>query len=170
MFGKLYSVALEGIDATLVEVESQIDGGLFYFSGYGQGSGKLLLNDDGTKVSLAWNNLMDSRMGGAVLVDGYLYGSGDKNRDWRCIDWETGEDVYTADTIAKGAVIFADEKLYCYSDKGELALAKASPEGFDLLSNIRVTLGSEQHWAHPVIHKGVLYLRHGKAMIAYKIK
>jgi len=32
MFSKLYSIALEGIDATTVEVESHIEGGLFYFA------------------------------------------------------------------------------------------------------------------------------------------
>jgi len=30
-------------------------------------------------------------------------------------------------------------------------------------------LGSEQHWAHPVINKGILYVRHGNVLIAYKI-
>lgn len=146
------------------------DGGLFYFSGYGQGSGKLLLNEDGSKVSLEWNNNMDSRIGGAVLVDGNIYASGDKVRLWKSIDWETGKDNYTSDTIAKGVVIYADQKLFAYTEKGEFALINATPEKFDLVSKTRVTLGSEQHWAHPVIHKGVLYLRHGKAMIAYKIQ
>ncbi|MDP8206097.1 MAG: YifB family Mg chelatase-like AAA ATPase [Candidatus Electryonea clarkiae] len=32
MFSKLYSIALEGIDATLVEVEVQVEGGLFYYA------------------------------------------------------------------------------------------------------------------------------------------
>lgn len=145
------------------------DGGLYYFSGYGQGSGKLILNEDGSKVTQAWKNAMDSRMGGAVLIDGYIYGSGDNYREWKAIDWETGKDAYASDTIAKGVVIYADGKLYAYSDKGELAMAKVNPEEFDLLSKTRVTKGSEQHWAHPVIHMGTLYLRHGKAMIAYKI-
>ncbi len=145
------------------------DGGLFYFSGYGQGSGKLLLSEDGSIVSRSWKNILDSRMGGAVLIDGYLYGSGDKNRDWKCIDWETGKDVYTSDTIAKGVVIYADGMLFAYSDRGELALVNATPEKFDIISKTKVSKGSEQHWAHPVIHEGVLYLRHGKAMIAYKI-
>ena len=146
------------------------DGGLFYCSGYGQGSGKLLLNEEGTKVKQAWKNTLDSRMGGAVLVDGNLYASGDNFRDWKSINWETGEDNYASDTIAKGVVIFADKKLFAYSDKGELALINATPDEFALVSKIRVTKGSEQHWAHPVINEGVLYLRHGKAMIAYKIK
>jgi outer membrane protein assembly factor BamB len=146
------------------------DGGIFFFSGYGQGSGKLVLSEDGSSAELAWNNPMDSRIGGAVFLDGYIYGSGDKNRQWRCIDWETGQDTYTSEALGKGVVIAADDKLYCYSDRGELAIATATPAEFKLLSETRVTLGSEQHWAHPVIHDGILYLRHGKALIAYKIK
>lgn len=147
------------------------NGELFYFSGYGQGGGKLKLNQDGSSVALKWTSkMLDSRMGGAVLVDGYIYGSGDNSREWRCTEWKTGKEMYASDTIAKGAVIYADGMLYCYSERGELALVKADPAGFEVVSKTRVTLGSEQHWAHPVIHEGVLYLRHGKALIAYKVK
>ncbi len=147
------------------------DGGIFFFSGYGQGSGKLNLSEDGNSVTLAWNNVsMDSRMGGAVFVDGYIYGSGDKGREWKCIDWETGVNTWESDSIAKGATIYADGLLFGYSDKGELSLVKANPEKFDLISVTKVTKGTEQHWAHPVIHNGVLYLRHGQALIAYKVK
>jgi outer membrane protein assembly factor BamB len=146
-------------------------GELFYFSGYGQGGGKLKLSEDGNSVSKVWfNNKMDSRMGGAVLVDGHIYLSGDVNRQWRCVDWDTGKESYSSSEIAKGAVIYADGMLYCYSERGELALVKADPSGFQVVSQTRVNLGSEQHWAHPVIYDGVLYVRHGKALIAYKVK
>jgi hypothetical protein len=60
--------------------------------------------------------------------------------------------------------------LYCYSDRGELALVKADPSGFEVTGQTRVTLGTEQHWAHPMIHDGVLYVRHGNAIIAYKVR
>ena len=147
------------------------DGGLFYFSGYGQGSGKIILNEDGSKITLGWENKsMDSRIGGAVLVNGYLYGSGDQSREWKCINWATGENTYDTLGLAKGAVIYADGMLYCYSEKGELAMVKADPSKFEICGKTQVTLGSEQHWAHPVIYRGVLYLRHGNALIAYKIK
>jgi outer membrane protein assembly factor BamB len=146
------------------------EGELFFFSGYGQGAGKLVLNEEGTKITLAWSNPLDSRMGGAVLIDGYIYGSGDNNRDWRCVDWKTGKDMYLSKEIGKGAVVAADGKLFCYSDRGELALVNAVPDKFDLVSQIRVSYGSEQHWAHPVIHNGILYLRHGKALVAYVIR
>ena len=146
------------------------DGGLFIVSGYGQGSAKLLLSEDGSSVEPAWKNPLDNRIGGAVLIDGYIYGSGDNNREWRCIDWETGKDTYLSKEIGKGVTIAADGKLFCYSDRGELALVNATPEKFDLVSQTRVMLGSEQHWAHPIIVDGILYLRHGKALIAYKVK
>ena len=147
------------------------DGELFYFSGYGQGGGLLRLSLDGNQVSQVWRTeQMDSRMGGAVLVDGYIYGSGDTNREWMCLDWETGEQMYASDEISKGVVITADGMLYCYSERGELALAEATPEGFELAGETRVTEGSDQHWAHPAIRDGVLYVRHGDALIAYRIK
>jgi len=144
---------------------------IFYFSGYGKGGGMLKLSEDASTVSQIWfNQKLDSRMGGAVVVDGYIYMSGDKAREWRCIEWESGKEMYVSSELGKGVVIYADGMLYCYTDRGELALVKADPTGFKVVSKTKVTKGSEQHWAHPVIHEGVLYLRHGSALIAYKIK
>jgi len=147
------------------------DGGLLYFSGYGRGAVKVDLNEDGSQISLDWKNEnLDSRMGGAVLVNGYLYGSGDQYREWKCLDWNTGKTMYSSTEIAKGNVIYADGMLYCYTERGELALVKADPGKFDLAGKAMVDKGSEQHWAHTMIHEGVLYLRHGNALVAYRIK
>ena len=147
------------------------EGAIFYFSGYGQGGGLLRLSQDGSSVTREWfSKKLDSRMGGAVILDGYLYTSGDNAREWRCIEWESGKEMYASKELGKGVVIYADGMLYCYSDRGELALADADPAGFKVVSKTKVTKGSEQHWAHPVIHEGVLYLRHGSALIAYKVK
>ncbi|MDF1576330.1 MAG: PQQ-binding-like beta-propeller repeat protein [Bacteroidales bacterium] len=146
------------------------DGRLFYLSGYGQGGGMLELSRDGNSVKKVWSHTrMDSRMGGAVLVDGYIYGSGD-SRVWSCLDWESGEEKYTSGEIGIGAVIYADGMLYCYTQKGELALVKPNPSGFQVVSMTKVAKGSEQHWAHPVIYDGILYVRHGRALVAYKVK
>lgn len=146
------------------------DGGLFVFSGYGQGGEKLKLSADGSSVTKEWDiKSLDSRMGGAVLIDGYLYGSGDNGRSWQCIDWKTGEQKYASTEVAKGVAIAANNKLIGYSERGELFMADANPSGLKIISKTKVTLGAEQHWAHPVINKGVLYLHHGNSLIAYKI-
>jgi len=146
------------------------DGGLFVFSGYGQGGEKLKLSADGSSVTKEWEiKSFDSRMGGAVLIGGYLYGSGDNGRSWQCIDWKTGEQKYSSTEVAKGAVITANNKLIGYSERGELFMADADPSGLRITGKTKVALGAEQHWAHPVINNGVLYVRHGNALIAYKI-
>ena len=144
---------------------------LFCFSGYGQGGVKLDLNGDGSQVAKAWfSKKFDCRIGGAVLVDGYIYGCGDNTRDWQCTDWKTGDQKYASQSIAKGNVVSSDGMLFCYSEKGELVLVPATPQGFNITGKAKVELGSGQHWAHLVINNGLLFVRHGKSLIAYKIK
>ena len=144
---------------------------LFCFSGYGQGGVKLDLNADGSKITKAWiSKKLDSRIGGGLVYEGFIYCSGDNTRDWQCTDWKTGEQKYASQAIAKGNVILADGMLYIYSEKGELALVPATPLGFKVASKAKVDLGSAQHWAHLVINNGRLFVRHGKSLIAYNIK
>jgi outer membrane protein assembly factor BamB len=147
------------------------DGSVFCFSGYGQGGPKLKLGPNGSSVTVEWfSKTMDSRMGGAVLVDGHVYGSGDiTGKEWHCIDWNTGEVKYKSTAAAKGVVIYADGLLIGYSQKGELFIAPATPKEFKITGMVQVRLGSDQHWAHPVLHNGILYVRHGNALIAYKL-
>ncbi len=146
------------------------DGAVFCFSGYGQGGVKLKLSSDGSSVNKEWFSTdYDSRIGGVVLIDGYLYGSGDNNREWMCIDWKTGATKYKSAVVGKGAIIASGNKLIGYSEKGELFLAEVNPNEFKLISKAKVELGTAQHWAHPVINDGILYLRHGNTLIAYKI-
>lgn len=148
------------------------DNMLLCIFGYGKGSVMLRLTDGGRKVEQVWENKeFDSKTGGAVKVGNYVYGSGDNHKYWFCLDWKTGEQQYKDRSIAVGNVIAdADGMLYCYSDKGEMALVKATPEKFELISKFPITLGTEQHWAHPVLYKGVMYVRHGNTLMAYKVK
>jgi outer membrane protein assembly factor BamB len=143
---------------------------VFSTSGGGAGSVQYRLNPDGTIAETVWRNEMDSKLGGAVKIGNYVYGSGEKNRYWYCIDWRTGETKYKSNAIGVGNIISADGMLYCYSDRGELALVEANPEKFNIVNKFKITLGTEQHWAHPVIYKGTLYVRHGNTLMAYNIK
>jgi hypothetical protein len=38
------------------------------------------------------------------------------------------------------------------------------------LSSFKITKGTRHHFAHPVIHHGVLYQRRGDALMAYDIR
>jgi outer membrane protein assembly factor BamB len=140
-------------------------------SGYGAGSVMLKLVDGGKSVEEVWNSdLLDNRIGGMVKVGNYVYGSGDKNRFWFCADWNTGEIKFQQSGLATGNIIANNNMLYCYTDRGEMLLVKASPEKFDIVSRFRISMGTAQHWAHPVIYKGVLYVRHGDTLMAFNAK
>ena len=149
-----------------------VDGMIFSTRGYRGGSWLYRLKDGGKAVEEVWHNSeMDNQMGGAIKVGDYVYASGHQaSRYWFCVDWKTGKTVYKDNEIAPCNVIFADGMLYCYSEKGTMNLVKPNPDKFELVSSFKVTLGTNQHWAHPVIHNGVMYLRHGDTLMAYKVK
>ena len=143
-------------------------------NGYDKGSLMLRLTNGGRSVAKAWEeDALKSKHGGVVKIGNYAYMGGDdrSGRFWYCVDWNTGVIKYKDNTITVGVVIAdGDGMLYCYSERGEMALVKAAPEKFDLISKFSITWGTGTHWAHPVIYQGVLYVRHGDALMAYKIK
>jgi outer membrane protein assembly factor BamB len=147
------------------------EGFIYAVSGYGTGGQMFQLSEDGTSIERVWaQKKLDSQMGAAVLVDGHIYGSGHNNRGWHCLDWKTGEVQYTARKIGnKGAIIFSDGMMYCYSETGYVGLVKPNPEEFEVVSSFRVRKGSGEHWAHPVVGDGRLYIRHGDALMVYYI-
>jgi len=151
------------------------NGFIYLTSGYNHKSVMLKLSDDGTEISLVWvDKVLDSHHGAVVKVGDYIYGSNWTHNSmgkWVCLDWNTGKLMYEKDWINKGSIISADGLLYCYEEKsGNVALVEPTPEDFKIISTFKVIKGSGPHWAHPVINNGILYIRHGEALMAYSIK
>jgi outer membrane protein assembly factor BamB len=147
------------------------DGMILCTSGYGRGSTMLRLTNGGRGVEEVWfNKELDNRIGAMVKVGDYAYGSGDSNRYWFCVDWKTGEIKWKERGLAMGNIISNDGLLYYYTDRGNILLVKASPEKQEIISRFAVRMGTEQHWAHPVLYKGVMYVRHGNTLMAHKVK
>jgi len=154
------------------------DGQLFVSNGYDIGGLMLKLNNDATAVSKVWHtDDLDTHHGSYVLINGTIYGSNwinNSSGNWVAVDWNTGQTKYNNAWGAgksKGSIIAADGMLYCYDERrGSVGLVKPNTEKFDVVSEFRITKGEGPHWAHPVINNGILYIRHGNAMMAYKIK
>ncbi len=146
------------------------NGYLYCVSGYGHGGEMLKLSETGESFTKVWeNSTLDPKMGSVIIKDGYIYGSGDRNRRWFVLDWKTGEITYESRDIDVGNVIFADGLLYTYTERGELALLEPLDGKFRIISQTNITLGSDQHWAHLVINDGILYVRRGNALMAFDI-
>ncbi len=150
------------------------DGQIYTTSGYDHVGAAFKLADDGLGISVAWTDrTLDTHHGGVVLVGDHIYGANWINNragNWCSVNWKTGEPTYETKWLSKGSIIHADGMLICYEEKrGTVGLAKATPEKFEIISSFQVPLGGGPHWAHPVISDGVLYIRHGKALMAYDI-
>jgi len=131
----------------------------------------LKLSDDGKSVTTEWRNEnFKNLMGGIIVKDGFIYGSLYQKRSWCCLDASSGQIIYTATIFSDGNIIMADGLFYCYSERGEIGLVSANPSSFKVISKFQVPLGSDQHWSHPVINNGRLYVRHGTALMVYNIK
>jgi len=146
------------------------NGFLYYVTGDGNGAVKLKLSDDGKTITEIWRNvLFDNVMGGFIKKDNYLYGESYGKRIWLSLNTETGELVDSL-RFNKGVTIFADGKLYLYNNKGEMALVQADKGKMEIISSFKVEKGTKEHFSHPVIKNGVLYLRHGELLMAYDIR
>lgn len=149
------------------------DGRVYASSGYGAGS--ILLRPerqgDGTfSVTLVWrSDLLDNHHGGVVLRDGHLYGAGHEARGWFCLDFRTGGKRWQ--TPGKGSLTYADDRLYCLDERGTMSLVKATSEKWDQISSFRPPRGGKGlFWAHPVVCRGRLYVRHAEQLCAYDIR
>jgi len=148
------------------------DGLVYFTGGYGSGGGALELSPDGSAITEKWTDKnLDCQHHGVVLVDGYLYGTGHKNSQLMCLEMATGKLMWTTKEVRQGVVVYADGMLYVYEGpkSGIVSLVKAVPTGFERTGRFTVTDGTDNHWAHPTIANGRLYIRHGDALIAYDI-
>jgi outer membrane protein assembly factor BamB len=111
-----------------------------------------------------------------ILFEGTLYGANGGNSGGYilALDFATGEvrwDGRAEREVPKGAVAFADGRIYYRTEDGEVLLIEPSPEKY--LERGRFTQPDRTDkpaWAHPVIANGKLYLRDQGALFVYDIR
>lgn len=150
------------------------DGRLFFTSGYNHRNVMLSVSEDAKRLVFEWtDSVLDVHHGGVVKIGDYIYGANwinNREGNWVCLDWNTGETKYETKWGNKGSIIAADGMLYCYDEKaGRIGLAKAIPDEFKIISSFEVPYGKGPHWSHLVIDRGILYVRHGESLMAYDI-
>jgi outer membrane protein assembly factor BamB len=146
------------------------NGYIYYITGDGNGSVKLKLSDDGTEITELWRNgACDNTMGGFIKLDNHIYTASYGKRCWYSLDTESGK-ISDSLSFDKGTTNYSDGMLYLYNEKGMVGLVKPDGPKMVLVSSFKLTRGTKAHFSHPVINKGILYIRHGKSVMAYDIK
>jgi len=149
------------------------DNHIFLSMGYDYKAVMLEMDSLGTGVTEKFvDHTFDNHHHGIILYDGYLYGSNwinNKKGRWVCMKWDTGEIMYVNQWDTKGAMVEAEGLLYCYNEKGNVGLVKPDPDGFNVISQFKITKGAGTHWAHPYIDDQKLLIRHGDVLMVYDI-
>lgn len=143
---------------------------VFLSSAYGTGAALLELVPGGGGVEarqVYFTRDMRSHHASAVLVGDYLYGYSDAILT--AMRFDTGQVAWRDRSMGKGSLIFADERLYLFSEQGVVALAEASPSGYREHGRFEVGARGGPTWSHPVIAGRRLFLRDGDTLYCFAI-
>ena len=123
---------------------------------------------------------MRNQVNSSVLWNGYLYGfDGQAGRGvLKCLDFKTGDEKWSQEGFGTGSLIVAGGKLLIYGDKGQLATAEPSPEGFKQISKAQPVQVKKElppntkgdTWALPVLANGKIYLRNLDELVCLDVK
>jgi outer membrane protein assembly factor BamB len=129
------------------------------------------IDRDNKSIKKIWTlNKMGVHHGGVVVVDGYVYGTPGQNEShlsMLCFNIQDGKETYDIKKVGDASIITADGMLYIYFTDGTVRLVPANPKEYLPTSSFKITKGTGEHWAHPALSDGRLYIRHGDSLMAY---
>jgi outer membrane protein assembly factor BamB len=173
------SAKLESVNASNpVVVGDQV----FISETYGPGSSVLKVREGGYDVVWAddekrRDKAMQTHWNTAVHRNGFLYGSSGRHAgdaELRCIEWATGKLRWSVPKLTRSSILLVDAHLIVLSEDGVLRLVRATPEKYDLVSEVTLTqsiktpdaaeprerpLLRSPAWAAPILSHGLLYVR-----------
>lgn len=108
------------------------------------------------------NKKMSNHMSNSVLFGNHLYGfdgntHGGGKQQFKCLVFTTGKELWAQGGFGIGGVTVAGNQLLILTERGELVIAKASPEQFSLIHRAQVIGG--KNWNVPVLANGFIYAR-----------
>lgn len=163
-------------------INSPLVQGSFIFTTVSVGNGgcelvKVAREGNAFKVESVYaNKNLSNHHGNVIRIGDYVFGHSD-GRGWVCHNFMTGMNVWSDRKFPAGSVVFADGRLYCYSEvDGTTALVEASAEGWKESGRFKIPQQSKlkkpngRIWTPPVVAGGRLYLRDQDLLYCYDVK
>ena len=145
---------------------------VFVSSDYGTGGALLDVRAAGniaTANEIYFTRDMRNHHASSVLVGDYLYGF--NSSILTALKFDTGQIAWRDRSVGKGSLIYADNRLYLYSEDGVIGLAEANPAAYR--EHGRFTLAQQNGlptWSHPIISGGTLIIRDQDTVYAYDVR
>ena len=147
---------------------------IFITSDYGYGC--MALTYQGTSVDSSWRNeVIASHHSDPVIIDGYIYGysgmSGRNTGDFKCVELDTGKEMWTTDKVGWGTITYVDGHLICFDIKGNLYLVDPHSDKLRIVSDFKNAIPDVKthSWTVPVFANGKLYVRYLQRLICYDL-
>ena len=129
---------------------------IFISTGYNRGCA-LLEVAYGQPRKLWENREMAMQINCPILREGYAYGFDEKV--FKCLRLQDGTEQWRDKSLGKGSLMMsADGRLIIMSEKGELVIARADPQKFDVVARAQI-LPKTRCWTTPVLANGRIYAR-----------
>lgn len=148
-----------------------VDDLIFISASYGTGAALLQFDEKGPKKIWAGDDILSNHYATSVIADGFLYGFDGRQEqgpNLRCVELKTGVVRWSQDHFGAGTVLLAGGKLLVLTEKGELLIAPASPDGFKPSSRAQV-LPFESR-AYPAVSDGFFYARSKDKLICADLR
>ena len=173
-----------GVDAyrtAIIPTPISLGNMVYITAGYNGGSHlhRLTKSDSGCNAETVYSNKnMVNQHGGAVLLNGYVYGFSE-GLGWTCQNFSTGEVAWRErnNDVSKGSLIAVNNRLILQNERGGmLTVVAASPEGWEEYGRMefpeRTKIATQDNmvWTHPVVSHGKLYVRDHDLLFCYDLK
>lgn len=141
-------------------------------SGYGRGAGRLRLfapraAGDAWQASWIWKKRhWKPKFSSGVVVGDHLYGL--TTGRLICIDLASGAHVWRGEKVGYGQLIAAGRTLFVSCEDGDLLMARATPEGCQILG--RIELLERRTWNTPALARGRLFMVGDRELVCLDVR
>jgi outer membrane protein assembly factor BamB len=144
---------------------------VFLSSAYSTGAALLELTPEANRVSarqVYFTRDMRNHHATSLLIGDYLYGFSDAIL--LAMKFDSGQVAWRDRSVGKGSMVFADDRLYLYSEQGVVGLAEANPAGYKEHGRFQIRTGSAPTWSHPIVSGGRLFIRDQDNIYAFDVR
>jgi outer membrane protein assembly factor BamB len=144
-----------------------------FTAGSRSGGGLVEIKAENGKVEakeIYFDKSLGSSIGGAVLVDGYLYGTTTSGGLY-CVEFATGKEKWREKDPGNASICYADGRIYARSHQtGDVYLVEANPKEYVERGRLKQPDRTKTPaWPHPVVANGGLYLRDMDVLVCYDV-
>ena len=148
-----------------------VGGDVFLSASYGTGAVLLRVRDDEPHEVWSGDDILSNHYATSVHHKGFLYGFDGRQEQTprlRCVELATGKVRWTEENFGAGTLVLAGDRLLILTEKGEVVVAPATPEGFK--PSARAAVLKSECRAHPALSDGLLYARDKDTMVCVDLR